>query len=561
LKCEKDVINKENKQVVNVEGNSLENHEFLVSEIGVDKIQENMKLTKRLKKLGTPKQKTSNNRTLNKTIYSSEYDFTINADYAKYIESNDGNYHSYTFHVVRDVDNGLLENLLVTLDSEGGYKLFLAKYNITKQEKIKFLNGKHVDFRDKVNFISINADLLDQIFSRVAISCIDIYYTYCEQGNHSGGMSNGRACPAQRTSSRPWCENSGGGGTNGGNGGNGGTGGGGSGGNDSENESNHNEIGGGPNDENQNDEDFDNDPIQVTTPVVPPEDVIKNCLGDIVLNGETDVDIFGWLDNASLHQKKVVANYLNSNSGDNPLSDGDTNCNDPVALDFVVEAIEAMLENGEVDWANEVILDSTFVSNEKAKCTYDKLTADNSPLFRNTVGAFIDDPEFNLTFKVGNCIYSDDACTDAENSNDIIITIEDVNQSGLGIAALILHEAIHAEIHRFVAQFESGVDINDRPRVFQLYAFYKEWAENYENENYNWAEVAHHHYMVENYVNRIASVLRALDNNNYPLSHYMAYGWDGLTNYGYTSTRLTDAENTENQNLRAIADINSTFCN
>ena len=86
LKCEKDVINKENKQVVNVEGNSLENHEFLVSEIGVDKIQENMKLTKRLKKLVTPKQKTSNNRTLNKTIYSSEYDFTINADYAKYIE-------------------------------------------------------------------------------------------------------------------------------------------------------------------------------------------------------------------------------------------------------------------------------------------------------------------------------------------------------------------------------------------------------------------------------------------------------------------------------------------
>lgn len=130
-----------------------------------------------------------------------------------------------------------------------------------------------------------------------------------------------------------------------------------------------------------------------------------------------------------------------------------------------------------------------------------------------------------------------------------------------GIAALILHEGIHAEMHRFVAQFESGVDINDRPRVFQLYAFYKEWAENYENENYNWAEVAHHHYMVENYVNQIASVIRGLDNNNYPLSHYMAYGWDGLTSYGYTSSRLTTAENTENQSLRAIADINSHVCN
>lgn len=67
--------------------------------------------------------------------------------------------------------------------------------------------------------------------------------------------------------------------------------------------------------------------------------------------------------------------------------------------------------------------------------------------------------------------------------------------------------------------------------------------------------------MVENYVNKIASAVRELDNNKYPLSHYMAYGWDGLTKYGYTSKRLSITENSQNQNLRAIANRASQICN
>ena len=175
--------------------------------------------------------------------------------------------------------------------------------------------------------------------------------------------------------------------------------------------------------------------------------------------------------------------------------------------------------------------------------------------------AFIDDPKFNLTFKVGNCSNTDDACTNITDPNNIVIKIEDVNLTGLGMATLILHEAIHAEIARFVALHQTGVDVNDRPRLFQLYAFYKGWAENLEDEDYDWTQDAHHQYMVENYVNEIASVIRGLDNNNYPLSYYLAYGWDGLTKYGYTSNRLTVSENIQNQNLRAIADQNSTLCN
>ncbi len=211
----------------------------------------------------------------------------------------------------------------------------------------------------------------------------------------------------------------------------------------------------------------------------------------------------------------------------------------------------------------EIILDKSFLGT-KADCVYKKLAKLNGNLFKTTIGKFIDDPKYNLTFKVGDCgSRTDDACTNANNINstgNVVITIEDVNQSGLGIAALILHEGLHAEMHRYVSRFKAGVDPNNRARLFQLYAHYKGWAAKYQDPDYNWKQVAHHAYMVENYVKKIASAIRQLDDNKYPLSHYMAYGWDGLTSYGYTAKRLTEFENSKNQQLRKIADFNSSIC-
>ena len=86
------------------------------------------------------------------------------------------------------------------------------------------------------------------------------------------------------------------------------------------------------------------------------------------------------------------------------------------------------------------------------------------------------------------------------------------------------------------------------------------WADYKYDGNYNWKSLAQHNYMIENYVTQIANAVRELDNNKYPLSHYMAYGWDGLTKYGYTAKRLTIAENTNNQNLRSIVNQNSQIC-
>jgi len=209
-----------------------------------------------------------------------------------------------------------------------------------------------------------------------------------------------------------------------------------------------------------------------------------------------------------------------------------------------------LMNSGEVDWVNEVILDPTFVNNEKLKCVYDKLTLDNSPLFKNTVGVFIDDPEFKLTFKVGNCSNTDDACTNTTDPNNIVIIIEDVNITPVEMAQFILHEAIHAEIARYVAQYQSGVDVNDRPYLFELYKHYKELYDSGDID---------HIYMTLNYINPINAALRVFDDNNFPSNYYSSFTWDGLR-FWDAGDLLSIEEDEANALLRIEVIENSSAC-
>ena len=512
---------------------------YSVKRIYTDEIKKNKDVVNALGKFND--QQTENNPSqYSKEIYNSYYDFSIETDEAFYIEYED--YHSYTFNVYRNNNSPLTENLILSLQADLSYKVFLASYDLTEEEIELIRNHEYAGVLDKMSMTELE-DFNTAGLLRSDRTCYEWGTLYVSQG--TGWEIYGWSevdCPEEIDAG----DSSTGGGTDPDTSGDqdplGGGGGSGGGGVDDDEEGNP------PDDDEECILDSSGNCIEnVTTPFPPKElndiEIIDNCIEDFGTNLQT-------LSEADI---SAIADFITNNG----CSEENQN--------FIEKAIEALdndgIDDGEVDWRNIVILDDSFVDNEKAKCVYDKLKIDNSLLFRDTVGAFIDDPEFNLTFKVGNCNNTDDACTNAENPNDIIIIIEDTNQSGLGVAALILHEAVHAEIHRFVAQFESGVDINDRPRLFQLYAFYKGWAENHEDEDYNWTQDAHHQYMVENYVNKIASVVRRLDKNNYPLSHYIGYGWDGLTSYGYTSSRLTDVENSQNQNLRAIADENSQVCN
>ncbi|MBD1259902.1 hypothetical protein HZY62_04830 [Maribacter polysiphoniae] len=199
----------------------------------------------------------------------------------------------------------------------------------------------------------------------------------------------------------------------------------------------------------------------------------------------------------------------------------------------------------------------------KAKCVYDKLETTNGNLFKKTIAKFIDDPEYNLTFQNGDCSRPGaDGCTNSDDVNNMVITIENINQSSLGIAALILHEGIHAEIHRYVSRYRSGVDPNNRAQLLQYYAYYKGYSETINNPAYRWLDDAHHVYMIENYIKSIALAVREIDGNKYPLNYYMAYGWDGLRDAGYDIARLTDSQDTSYKNLKEVVENNfNETCN
>lgn len=189
----------------------------------------------------------------------------------------------------------------------------------------------------------------------------------------------------------------------------------------------------------------------------------------------------------------------------------------------------------------------------KAKCIYDKLENSNSNLFKETIGKFIDDPKYNLILKNGNCSGTASACTNSQNissTGEVVITIDNLSESILEDAALILHEGIHAEIARYVQRHKVGEDPNNRARMFQLYKYYKE------------REVPEKHldhpYMSLYYINPIASALRKLDGFKYPIDYYKSFAWDGLRDWD-VSNLLDIEENIEFGEYRTIVNANTSL--
>ena len=221
---------------------------------------------------------------------------------------------------------------------------------------------------------------------------------------------------------------------------------------------------------------------------------------------------------------------------------------------FALQSAVVLADGGEVDFNDSVILDSSFLTT-KAYCVYSELKRTNGNLFRQTIGSFIDDPEYKLYFRVGNCTTTDTACTDGHTNIDhgiITIKIEDTNMGSLDAAANLLHEGIHAEIYRFVVKAHNGeVDPNDRARLFDLYKGYS-GNPNFASSN------AQHVYMAENYVEPIARAVRQLDDNRYPLEYYLSYGWQGLEEFGHESL-LSDQQKEDYANFRVIVEQNTSF--
>jgi hypothetical protein len=164
----------------------------------------------------------------------------------------------------------------------------------------------------------------------------------------------------------------------------------------------------------------------------------------------------------------------------------------------------------------------------KAKCIYEKLKT--LALFKSTIQKFEGNSNYNLTIESGDCANTDEGCTDGsgiENGN-IKITMETSTSNPLGFASTLLHEGIHAELFKYVYEFNNGIDPHDRKNLLYHY-FQQKKIQKPGLVN----SVAQHQHMADKFVKPIAEAIRALDDNNYPLEYYMGFGWDGLRAYGY----------------------------
>ena len=172
------------------------NSNFKIQKIQYSEIQKNSDI---LSKIDNLKDKKVSKNTLgfNKTVYSSIYDFSIDTDLSTYIETNDGSYHSYTFPIHRTIDNGVLENLVLSLQEDGTYKSFIITYDLTTQEITDLKNGLYVEIGDRFDMVAIDdVNLNDDIFGKlIYVDCVVGSFTFWECGNGVAGHQPGNPGP------------------------------------------------------------------------------------------------------------------------------------------------------------------------------------------------------------------------------------------------------------------------------------------------------------------------------------------------------------------------------
>ncbi len=124
--------------------------------------------------------------------------------------------------------------------------------------------------------------------------------------------------------------------------------------------------------------------------------------------------------------------------------------------------------------------------------------------------------------------------------------------SSLEIAAILLHEGIHAELRRIY----QGNNVVAEPLAAAQYNYLASLWDYYRGVSPASlvSNNASHTFMVYNHVLPIANAIREFDNNTYNLDHYMWFGWEGLSSIGkITNPQLLDSSQETNYlNLQQI---------
>ena len=208
-----------------------------------------------------------------------------------------------------------------------------------------------------------------------------------------------------------------------------------------------------------------------------------------------------------------------------------------------------MMDEGEVDFTNEFIKDPSFVGT-KADCVLKELIATGNNVFRKTSEAFTQNrSKFKLRFTtINNTNTNAGAQTPFPNVNSNGIISIEINLSvisgsnHLSYANTILHESIHAELHRLKLSGNSG----SNPLPNDLYDFYMymwDFYEEVENPDPNYvATQSQHYFRAQYYVDNIANGLKEFNGNQKNIEEYKYLAWERLQKYGKNGGFITQAE-------------------
>lgn len=167
----------------------LHTPKYTTSVVYTKAINENENLTKTLNKLrGTkiPNQ-------ASKLILNDSLNIAIEDSSAKYLESADGSYHSYTFLAFNYDEPQGFDNVLLSLQPDGTYREFLFHYDLTDSEIELFNNNEYVNLEGKVFYAELGSNTFaGDVFSKLTVdeNCLiwDVTGTNCTAGgNHEYG--------------------------------------------------------------------------------------------------------------------------------------------------------------------------------------------------------------------------------------------------------------------------------------------------------------------------------------------------------------------------------------
>jgi len=498
--CQKDDDLKSSEQ-----DNILTYPKYSVNQIDANDVLENKALSAKINKI---KDLLDNGKsqegTLGKTMYVSEYDFFIDTDQGIEIMSQDSYNHTFTFPIMRVFATDTVENLLLSLQEDGTFKAMLVAYNIDNQEIENINNEVNVDLTNKVNVYNLDDDaFVDGIFNRVLGTGDCVGRLTCPFGpeDHEAGQKCVDADRGDLYLDTSVCASgSQGGGTTGIP----------PGGNTPNNNGPQTSQGGGGTSSSP----------PGTLPVIPVKQPWQKIL-DCVPNLFNMPNSLGWLQDHKGAAGKM-SDYLEENE-----------CSEEASV-FAQLAVKAWLEDGEVDFPNKIIYDLSFANYQCQREIISDASSSCSPIGQVLLNIFESSDDVNLLFTTSNLLPTNTNANTSSQSAcnngicEITITFNQAllqTASDLAIARTAIHESLHAIL---VRMYENGSLTSSDGQPLEGY------------ENLVGAYLDHlsglqvninkpHHELMTEFVEDMATALSFYDNSEQSFSFYKKLCWSGLT--------------------------------